>query len=847
MADEHKNTKKQDTAAATAAARAAAARASGHTSEVAEALLERADERRRDVAKGQTSAKSTSGDHQSKSEHQDSANSNDNQASKAEKQPRTEREFIDAIVDKIDATDDILVTLSRDPSIDEMAAAIGLTLFLDRLGKHATAVYSGHTPKILEFLHPDQTFEKNTDSLRDFIIALSKEKADHLRYKLEGDFVKIYVTPYKTTITSEDLDFSYGDYNVDLVLALDVPAENRLDQALKEFGKITENAEIVDITTGEPGQVGQLEWSDAKASSVSELVAKLVIALEDDEIAMNSDEATAFLTGITAETERFSNGKTTADVMALAADLMDRGADQQLIPRNLTDSSAQPTATSSPVNNPETTPEAEPNTTTSDATNSTKPTPESDRKSVDAEGGLAINSRRRRNPAAASAAAAAATASALAAASAATQATSAGDTNAEAPTEQDTAEQTAEATPSPEETNSSTEVNSAEASAEPEPTPEPEPELEPEPEPLPEPTPAETTNTSEPAEAPTAPDPTELQVQQPTAAPASAPAPQPTLAAQPEPTPQPALVTQPEPTPTAQVQPTPTPTQPDSAPVAQPQPTPAPATQTQPVQNAQPAESATAPAPQPAPETPHLMGAVDLPESEFDENAHLGGSVVIEPTETAKPKDYGAMMAAALAEPVPGMPGVAANPAYAPQVAPAPVATTPAPYPSPTPYPATTPPVVAAAPNPAAAAAPVVSEAPELNSIPAINYGAEPVAQPDPINLPPPPTPPVNMNVAMPSQLPGMQPPTSPMPAVTPEPASQVATAPTSTIDNNLQAQVMQNLGLQNGATEQAAAVPSTPAVNPTPVANPTPTAPPAAQPTAAPDNDPSAFHIPGM
>ena len=126
--------------------------------------------------------------------------------------PRTEREFIDAIVDKIDDTDDILVTLSRDPSIDEMAAAIGLTLFLDRLGKHATAIYSGRTPKILEFLHPGATFEKNTDRLRDFIIALSKEKADHLRYKLEGDYVKIYVTPYKTTITPEDLDFTYGDY-----------------------------------------------------------------------------------------------------------------------------------------------------------------------------------------------------------------------------------------------------------------------------------------------------------------------------------------------------------------------------------------------------------------------------------------------------------------------------------------------------------------------------------------------------------------------------------------------------------------------------------------------------------
>ena len=407
MADEHKNTKKQDTAAATAAAREAAARAAGHVNPAVEALLEQTA-KKSDRNNGRD--KHTRSDQTAKTEAADKADlptaSDAKPADKTEEQtaaeqttPKAENDLIDAIVDKIDATDDILVTLSRDPSIDEMAAAIGLTLFLDRLDKHATAIYSGHTPKILEFLHPDKTFEKNTDSLRDFIVALSKDKADHLRYKLDGDFVKIYITPYKTTITPEDLDFSYGNYNVDLVLALDVPEEGKLDNALKEFGKITEGAEIIDITTGAPGKVGQLEWSNPNASSISELAAKLVIALEDDEITMNAEEATAFLTGIVAETERFSNAKTTADVMSLAADLMDRGADQQLIPRDLRpepeprpdadtkeETPNRDAAEASDQGETETTPPVEPPVA-----------PEPENKSVEAEGKLAINSRRRRN------------------------------------------------------------------------------------------------------------------------------------------------------------------------------------------------------------------------------------------------------------------------------------------------------------------------------------------------------------------------------------------------------------------------------------------------------------------
>ena len=126
------------------------------------------------------------------------------------------------VAGKIRDAKNVLIALSSDPSVDEMATAIGLSLYLDKLGKRATAIYSGATPNALEFLKPEETFESTADTLQDFVIALSKDKADHLRYKLDGDFVKIYITPYKARISEEDLEFSYGDFNVDLVIALDV-------------------------------------------------------------------------------------------------------------------------------------------------------------------------------------------------------------------------------------------------------------------------------------------------------------------------------------------------------------------------------------------------------------------------------------------------------------------------------------------------------------------------------------------------------------------------------------------------------------------------------------------------
>ena len=58
-------------------------------------------------------------------------------------------------------------------------------------------------PDALTFLRPEKTFEHSVDSLRDFIIALNKEKADHLRYKLVGDHVKIFITPYRSVISEK--------------------------------------------------------------------------------------------------------------------------------------------------------------------------------------------------------------------------------------------------------------------------------------------------------------------------------------------------------------------------------------------------------------------------------------------------------------------------------------------------------------------------------------------------------------------------------------------------------------------------------------------------------------------
>ena len=160
------------------------------------------------------------------------------------------QEITDQVAEKIKHGTNILIALSKDPNLDEISAAIALAIILDQQKKHVTAIYSGKTPNALEFLKPEETFQKDTSSLQDFIIALNKSKADHLTYQIDGDYVKIFITPYKRQVTKEDLEYSYGDYNVDLVIVFNVNAGSEIDSALSEYGRIMHDATAINITSG---------------------------------------------------------------------------------------------------------------------------------------------------------------------------------------------------------------------------------------------------------------------------------------------------------------------------------------------------------------------------------------------------------------------------------------------------------------------------------------------------------------------------------------------------------------------------------------------------------------------
>ncbi|HEU5187308.1 MAG TPA: hypothetical protein VFT87_02270, partial [Candidatus Saccharimonadales bacterium] len=206
---------------------------------------------------------------------------------------------------------------------------------LNKLDKHATAVFSGEVPPAMQFLEPSKTLENSVDGLRDFIISLDKEKADRLRYKVEDDVVRIFITPYRTTITEKDLQFSQGDFNVELIIALGVEKREDLDKAIIAHGRILHDATVITLNANnQQSGLGAIDWHDPNASSLCEMLITMTEGLQKPGV-IDAQIATAFLTGLVAATERFSNTQTSPRVMTLAAQMMAAGANQQLIATNI--------------------------------------------------------------------------------------------------------------------------------------------------------------------------------------------------------------------------------------------------------------------------------------------------------------------------------------------------------------------------------------------------------------------------------------------------------------------------------------------------------------------------------
>jgi hypothetical protein len=103
------------------------------------------------------------------------------------------------------------------------------------------------------------------------------------------------------------------------------------------------DATVVSVNNQDGAQLGTMNLTDLMASSLCEMVTSLSDGLRAD--LLDAQIATALLTGIVAETKRFSNEKTSPRTMTASSKLMAAGANQQLVASKLEEPEVAPQVT----------------------------------------------------------------------------------------------------------------------------------------------------------------------------------------------------------------------------------------------------------------------------------------------------------------------------------------------------------------------------------------------------------------------------------------------------------------------------------------------------------------------
>lgn len=247
----------------------------------------------------------------------------------------------DQILNLIDKSQSILLLTHAKADCDGLGAMISMYLALQSLGKEVVAATNDPAPDNLSFL-PSVNIVQNSIASKNFVITLdlSHTPLNKIKYKLAEDqkSVNIVVTPSIGRFKSEDVSFNHEAGSFDLIMTFDTGNLEHLgpiyDQNSEMFFKIP----VINIDHHTSNtDFGKVNLVDVVAASTTEVLLGLLQEMEKkyEKKFVDADVATLLMAGLITDTGSFQHANTSPHSMETAAKLLDLGARQQEIIKNI--------------------------------------------------------------------------------------------------------------------------------------------------------------------------------------------------------------------------------------------------------------------------------------------------------------------------------------------------------------------------------------------------------------------------------------------------------------------------------------------------------------------------------
>lgn len=222
----------------------------------------------------------------------------------------------------------ILVITSAHPSIDTVASATALGLFMQALQKSADIVVPNFNatgaPSFIEGLN---LIKPQIGAMRALHISIdvSKTPIEELLYDVHDGKLEINVIPKQHEWSLKDISTTHGTDRYDLVIAIDVPDMKSLGAYATQFADFFHRTTIINIDASSSNEHwGQINLVNLNAVSVSEILFDLFQQWNPG--AINAQIATNILAGMIAKTRSFKTPNVTPRTLATSSALIGMGA-----------------------------------------------------------------------------------------------------------------------------------------------------------------------------------------------------------------------------------------------------------------------------------------------------------------------------------------------------------------------------------------------------------------------------------------------------------------------------------------------------------------------------------------
>jgi len=243
-----------------------------------------------------------------------------------------DNQALQKIRDTINGAQAIALAVSKNPSVDQMAAALALYLTLETQGKKVSVV--SPTEPIVELsslVGIDKVKTASEGTSGDLIVSFPYREGEieKVSYTIDDGLLNIVVKAGETglTFTQQDVMFKRGSDKPELLITVGVARLADIDSLFPE--ETLKDVSVVNIDNSSQNDgYGAMVLVSAKFSSLSEQVADLILNLGFD---IDVDISQNLLSGITNATSNFQNPQTSYLAFEIAAILLKRGAVREQI------------------------------------------------------------------------------------------------------------------------------------------------------------------------------------------------------------------------------------------------------------------------------------------------------------------------------------------------------------------------------------------------------------------------------------------------------------------------------------------------------------------------------------